>query len=280
MMCICLTYRCKNRNWHCKFQCTGKINHKNRQCLGHISCECICKSCTSKCIRNQSVCKMFCFALHCRFQFFSLFDHGYDLFKLGRARSFFYANGKFTFLHNRSGIYITGFMFCHRHGFPCQRRLIYHSLAFCNNTVKRNYGSHMYTDSVTRFNFICSYLNFRILCYQPYLAHIQGHASCQIIHRLFVCPVFKNLTKAKKEHYGRSCTEVTSEHGYTDRRCIQYRNFNSAFCKCAHTFPDIFHRFQRCQKCPDRKWQEYFLTIMEHNMVYHLLPVFSIHFSS
>ena len=138
----------------------------------------------------------------------------------------------------------------------------------------------MYTDSVTRFNFICSYLNFRILCYQPYLAHIQGHASCQIIHRLFVCPVFKNLTKAKKEHYGRSCTEVTSEHGYTDRRCIQYRNFNSAFCKCTDTLPDVFHRFKCGKECTDRKRKENFLSIMEYHMVDHFFPVFPVHFSS
>ena len=200
MMRICLANCCKYRNRHGQFQCTGEVNHQNRQCLRHISGNCIGKCSSGKCIRNKSVCKMLCLTFYRRFQFLCFFDHCHDLFELGRSGCFFYTDGKFALFENSSCINIAFCMFGNRHGFTCQGSFIDRCLSIRDNTVKRDHSSHMYTYPITRFDRICADLNFCVIRNQPYFTYIQGHASCKIIYRFLMRPVFQYLTKSKQEH--------------------------------------------------------------------------------
>ena len=102
----CFPDRRKYADRHRQFQRTGKIYHQYRQCLCHIPCDQIGQTCASQCIRNQTVCQMFCFSFHIRLEFFGLFDHGNDLFKLTSTVDFLDTDGQFALFDHGSGICI------------------------------------------------------------------------------------------------------------------------------------------------------------------------------
>ena len=58
VMLACLTHRRQDCKRHCQFQCTGEINHQDRQCFRRIAGQQIGKRGTAQTPRNECICQV------------------------------------------------------------------------------------------------------------------------------------------------------------------------------------------------------------------------------
>ena len=93
-------------------------------------------------------------------------------------------------------------------------------------------------------------------------------------------PLLQDLTNSQKEHYRAGRINISTEHGYPDRRCIQHRYFNLSFAKRAKTVPQIADRFDYRNSFPDRQWHQKSCSVMKHHLIYQLILIFPVHLSS
>ena len=91
-------------------------------------------------------------------------------------------------------------------------------------------------------------------------------------------PLFQNLSDSQKKH-GRSCgLKVSAENGYTNRSCIQNRDFQFPFSNRPYSMPQIFHRFDCSDHGTNRYRKKHFASHTHNHFIDQFFPVLILQF--
>ena len=195
-------------------------------------------------------------AFGCRFQLFRFLNHFYNFIKPVGAGNGLHLKDHFSLLHHGPRIDVAAGFLSYRHGLPCKGCLIHHGFSGKHGAVKGNYISHMDHDAVTRPDPARVHKNFLVVPYQPYLADMQGHASCQITYGFFVGPLLQQFPDSQQEHNRSRRIHVAPDHGDAHGRRIQNSHLQLS-CRQAPDSPEqVFYVFQSCIEDSYRTGQE------------------------
>ena len=125
----CLSDSRKHRDWHSKLECTTEIHHENWHSLCHISCQKICKPCSSKRPRHKLVSIVLSLSLQLGFKLFWLLYHSNNLVKTVVSFNLLDPDSNLALLDNSACKHSIADSYLNRNRLTCQGSLIDHRIA-------------------------------------------------------------------------------------------------------------------------------------------------------
>ena len=175
---------------HGEFESTGEIHHEDGNGPCQISGQKPGQDAAAQAPGDQGIrqARSPCFRIG--FELLRILDHADDLIIFAAARGLCDFQDAVSFFYYGTGIDSHAGRLGSRHGLACQRGLAYHDVPLFQDTVQRNDVTGIDLDQIPLQD-LCQGNQDRsfALPVEPDLVHIQGHASCQVIHGFLMGPL-------------------------------------------------------------------------------------------
>ena len=262
---VALPHGGQHRDGDRRLERTGKVDHHDREHLGHVAGEKIGERRPAEGVRHQLVRHFRRLVLDGRFQPLRFLDHMNGPVIPPATGRLFHTDNAFAFLNDRARIDQTAGTLDDRHGFSGHGGLIHCGFALCHLAVQRDHTAGSNHDAVAGLYIRDLDQNLGAVGKKPDMIHLQAHDGSRIGYRFFVRPLLQYLAQTEHKHH-RACGGIISPHDrYRDGGRVQNGDRQLSVPQSAQTFPDISDRTVDRQCRGERRRQEQFAETAGHD---------------